>query len=209
MISLPDLQRRSHMDSVRNQLNFPKIYANHSHKANVPFQSLIQLRSPRDCISRSKNLTSISTCCWEACGCRFTHNGKGMKRRRWFKRSWFSRDSLAFGRVEGLDFSFADIEVLELEIFTKSLQAWKIRFTKTSSFRGAKLKPGKSTDDTDASKSDRLHSFQSSAHPLVLGVGLLSDKVGEGLTLRCRPLGSQGSNKILCPSNEMILGRMK
>ena len=87
MISLPDLQRRSHMDSVRNQLNFPKIYANHSHKANVPFQSLIQLRSPKDCISRSKNLTSISTCCWEACGYRFTHNGKGMKRRRWFKRS--------------------------------------------------------------------------------------------------------------------------
>ena len=54
MISLPDLQRRSHMDSVRNQLNFPKIYANHSHKANVPFQSLIQLRRPTDFISRKK-----------------------------------------------------------------------------------------------------------------------------------------------------------
>ena len=34
------------------------------------------LRSPTAFISRKNNLTSISTFCWEACGYRFTHNGK-------------------------------------------------------------------------------------------------------------------------------------
>ena len=106
--------------------------------------------------------------------------------------------------VEGLDVSFADIEVLE--VFIKSLEVWKNRFTKTSSFRGAKLKPGKSTDDTDASKSVRLHCFQSSAHPHVLVGGLLSDYLRTGVNTKMSALlGSQGSNKILCPTNEMIL----
>ena len=50
--------------------------------------------------------------------------------------------------VEAFDVSFANIEVLE--VFIKSLEAWKIRWTKTSSFRWAKLKPGKSTDASKA-----------------------------------------------------------
>ena len=80
--------------------------------------------------------------------------------------------------VEGLDVSFADIEVLELEIFTESLEAWKNSCTKTSSFRWVKLKPGKSTDGLKANVwKECFPLFQSSAHAHVLVEGWLSDKL--------------------------------
>ena len=78
--------------------------------------------------------------------------------------------------VEAFDVSLANIEVLE--VFIKSLEAWKNRFTKTSSFRGAKLKPGKSTDALKANVwKECFPLFQSSAHAHVLVEGWLSDKL--------------------------------